>query len=316
MALIAGLLREARGREVELAALYLTGVLPQGRIGLGWRTLQPAVASGPAVGEPLTLSAVDGALAAVAAETGLGSAERRLGRLRALFGRAEDEGRALLVELLTGELRQGALEGLVTEAIAKAAGLPPADVRRAAMYAGNLGELARAALEDGAASLSPLLAAAPLSGRADAGQPRGRRRGGARSHGRGRVRVQARRGAAAGAPRRRRGARVHAAAAGRDRTRAGGGRVGTPAARARGGRRGRGPGAASRRATAAVPGDDAPARSQPRRRVRPRAAAALPVLLRSPAPRGRGSSRLAALRGARPTACSGSSLRNACCPGS
>jgi len=154
VALIAGLLREARGRDAELAALYLTGVLPQGRIGLGWRTLQPAVASGPAVGEPLTLSAVDEALAAVAAETGPGSAERRLGRLRALFGRAEDEGRALLVELLTGELRQGALEGLVTEAIAKAVGLPPADVRRAAMYAGNLGELARAALEDGAAGLS------------------------------------------------------------------------------------------------------------------------------------------------------------------
>ena len=154
VALIAELLRQTSGRETELAALYLTGALPQGRIGLGWRTLQPALPSGPAVGEPLTLLRVDEALGSVAAETGPGSAERRLRILRALFEQADEAGRRLLVELLIGELRQGALEGLVVEAIAKAAGLPAADVRRAAMYAGSVGELARAALAEGASGLA------------------------------------------------------------------------------------------------------------------------------------------------------------------
>jgi DNA ligase-1 len=153
VALIAGLLRQASGPEAGLAALYLTGALPQGRIGLGWRTLQPAFGSGPAVGEPLELLGVDEALGRVAAEKGPGSAERRLALLRGLFQRTDEPGRRLLVELLTGEVRQGALDGLVIDAIAKAASLPAGDVRRAAMYAGNLGELARAALEEGAGGL-------------------------------------------------------------------------------------------------------------------------------------------------------------------
>jgi DNA ligase-1 len=153
VALIAEALRQTRGRETELLALYLTGSLPQGRIGVGWRTLEPAMPSGPAVGEPLTLTRVDEALSAVAAETGPGSADRRLRVLRALLEAADEPGRRLLVELLMGEVRQGALEGLVSEAIARAAGLPPSDVRRAAMYAPGVGELARAALEEGAAGL-------------------------------------------------------------------------------------------------------------------------------------------------------------------
>ena len=77
--LIAEVLRQTHERETELAALYLTGTLPQGRIGVGWRTLQPALPSGPAVGEPLTLARVDEALSAVAGETGPGSTGRRLG---------------------------------------------------------------------------------------------------------------------------------------------------------------------------------------------------------------------------------------------
>jgi DNA ligase-1 len=153
VALIADLLRQTREGETELAALYLTGTLPQGRIGVGWRTLQPAMPSGPAVGEPLTLARVDEALTAVAGEMGPGSAERRLGSLRSLLEATDEPGRRLLVELLTGEVRQGALDGVVTEAIARAASLPPSDVRRAAMYASSLGELARAALEGGASGL-------------------------------------------------------------------------------------------------------------------------------------------------------------------
>jgi DNA ligase-1 len=153
VALIAEALRGTHDRETELLALYLTGSLPQGRIGVGWRTLQPAMPAGPAVGEPPTLERVDEAFAAVAAETGPGSTERRLRLLRALLESTDEPGRRLLVELLMGEVRQGALEGLVIEAIAKAALLPPADVRRAAMYAPGVGELARAALEEGAAGL-------------------------------------------------------------------------------------------------------------------------------------------------------------------
>jgi DNA ligase-1 len=154
VALIADALRLSRGREAELLSLYLTGSLPQGRIGVGWRTLSPAMPSGPPIGDPLTLARVDEALSAVAAEAGPGSAERRLRVLRALLEATDETGRRLLVELLMGEVRQGALEGLVVEAVARAAGLAPADVRRAAMYAPSVGELARAALEEGAAGLA------------------------------------------------------------------------------------------------------------------------------------------------------------------
>ncbi len=154
VALIAAFLAETRGRDTEIAASYLTGALPQGKIGVGWRTLQPAFASGPAVGEPLTLLAVDQALAAVAAQAGAGSAERRLQALRVVFERTDEPGRRLLAELLVGEVRQGALEGLVVEAIGRASRLSPAEVRRAAMYAGSIGALARAALEEGAAGVA------------------------------------------------------------------------------------------------------------------------------------------------------------------
>lgn len=154
VALIAELLREARERETALVALYLTGSLPQGRIGVGWRTLQPALPSGPALADPPTLLEIDRALDAVAAQRGVGSGEARLRLLRALLERMDEDGRRLFVELLIGELRQGALDGLVLEAIASAAGLPAVDVRRAAMYAGDLGELAGAALQQGAAGIA------------------------------------------------------------------------------------------------------------------------------------------------------------------
>jgi DNA ligase-1 len=154
VALLADLLRQAAGRETELVALYLTGSLPQGRIGIGWRTIQAAMPEGPPIGEPLTLLEMDRALEDVAVEQGPGSSERRLSALRGLFERTDSDGRRLLAELLLGELRQGALEGLLIEAIARAAGLPPSDVRRAAMFAGNVGDLARVALTEGMAGLS------------------------------------------------------------------------------------------------------------------------------------------------------------------
>jgi len=151
--LVADMLRQARGREIEILALYLTGSLTQGRIGIGWRGLQAAMPAGPPAGEPLTLVGLDEALAGLAREKGAGSADRRTRGLRALLERTDDAGRRFLFELLTGEVRQGALEGLVLEAISKAAELPIAEVRQAAMFAGSIGELAQAALEEGASGL-------------------------------------------------------------------------------------------------------------------------------------------------------------------
>ena len=157
VALIAERLRESEGRETGVLALYLSGALPQGRIGLGWRTVQAALggeAEAPPPGEGITLLEVDRAFETIAAEPGgPGSAERKAGALRGLFARADPAGRRFLAELVVGELRQGALEGLVLEAIARAAGLPPADVRQAAMFSGDVGAVARAARQEGAAGL-------------------------------------------------------------------------------------------------------------------------------------------------------------------
>ena len=89
VALLADLLRPARGREAELAALYLTGTLPQGRVGLGWRTLPAAMTGAPRQGDPLTLADVDHMAEAIAGERGAGSGERRTVALRALLA---DEG--------------------------------------------------------------------------------------------------------------------------------------------------------------------------------------------------------------------------------
>jgi DNA ligase-1 len=106
--LIADLLRQARGRETALLALYLTGTLPQGRVGVGWKTLEPALPSGPVQGEPLTLARLHEGLDAVAAETGPGSTDRRLRLLRGLLEATDEPGRRLLVELLLGEVRSTA----------------------------------------------------------------------------------------------------------------------------------------------------------------------------------------------------------------
>jgi DNA ligase-1 len=154
VALIAAFLRETRERETALAALYLCGTLPQGRIGVGWRSVETALAEPASAGEPLTLADVDRTLDAVADAKGAGSTERRAKALRALVARASPEERRFLAQLLMGETRQGAQEGLVLDAIAKASSLPAPAVREAAMYSGDVGRVARAATEEGAAGLS------------------------------------------------------------------------------------------------------------------------------------------------------------------
>jgi DNA ligase-1 len=154
ISLIADFLRRTRGRESELASLYLSGCLPQGKIGVGWRMIEEAIPTNTQTVSPLTLVEVDQAFAAIAADQGSGSYGRKVQVLRALFERVDVETRRFLGDLVMGELRQGALEGLLLEAIAKAAGLPASNVRQAMMFSGNLGQVARAALEGGEAGLS------------------------------------------------------------------------------------------------------------------------------------------------------------------
>ena len=96
---------------------------------------------------------MDEALRRLRATSGKGSARTRSGLLEALFERASKDERDFLARLIVGELRQGALEGVMVDAIAAAANLAPADVRRASMLAGGLPPVARAALTEGAAGL-------------------------------------------------------------------------------------------------------------------------------------------------------------------
>jgi DNA ligase-1 len=150
---IAGVLRNAAPDEIDIAVAFLAGEVRQGRIGIGYATLREA--SGHGAAQPsLTLLDVDAALGRIAATTGKGSSSTRAALLRALFERATDAEQDFLFRLLIGELRQGALEGVMADAIAAAAALPAADVRRAVMLAGSLGAVARAALAEGAAGLA------------------------------------------------------------------------------------------------------------------------------------------------------------------
>jgi DNA ligase 1 len=151
--LLAEVLRKTSARATELAALYLSGSLPQGKIGIGWNIIQKAMSSAASADDRLTLLDVDAAFDRLATEKGVGSTERRVAELNRLFSRATHEERRFLSQLLIGDIRQGALEGLLLEAIAKAAGLLPVDIRQAFMFASSIGNLARVALEEGRAGL-------------------------------------------------------------------------------------------------------------------------------------------------------------------
>jgi DNA ligase 1 len=150
---IADQLRGAGGAEVEAVTAWLSGETLQGRLGVGWRTLA-AHTGGPAGTASLSVAAVDSALSELAAAQGPGSTGRRDAVLRSLLGAATEEEQRFLVRLLTGELRQGALEGVVLEGVALAAGVPPAAARRALMLSGRLPETAALALTGGEEALA------------------------------------------------------------------------------------------------------------------------------------------------------------------
>lgn len=150
---LAAFLRSLDPDELAVAVHYLSGTLPQGRFGMSWRTVRSA-AGEPAREPQLSIAATDRRLHDVAALRGSGSGARRTAALRELFALATRAEQEFLAGLLAGELRQGALAGVMLDAIAAAAALPAERVRRAAMYAADLGTLARAALGGGEAALA------------------------------------------------------------------------------------------------------------------------------------------------------------------
>jgi len=150
---LAELLAALEPEEIEIGTLYLSGEIPQGRIGIGYATLQAAAATAAAPDATLPLLEVDRRLATLAATRGPRSTPRRAQLLTELFALASADEQAFLGRLLTGELRQGALGGLMVEAIAAAARIPVAQVRRALMYAHTAGVVARVALLEGAGAL-------------------------------------------------------------------------------------------------------------------------------------------------------------------
>ena len=170
---IAGLLRRASPGEVPVAVAFLSGELRQRQIGVGYAALGGLLRAdlparrpgdgGPAAGRadggaaddrpgpdpaarPLTLAETDSVFAAIGATTGPGSQAERRRLLGALFARATPAEQSFLTRLLAGELHQGALEGVMVEAVAQAAGVPAGEVRRALLLGGSLPAVAEAAL--------------------------------------------------------------------------------------------------------------------------------------------------------------------------
>lgn len=166
-ALVAQALREAAGAagggapgdlphpdDARLVAAYLAGSLPQRRTGIGWRSL--TALPGPADAAHLSIRDVDAALTHISALAGAGSAARRTEAVAALFAALTADEQRYLADLLTGQVRQGALDGVLLAAIASAAQVPEAAVRRAVMLAGGPTHVAGVALADGEAGLADI----------------------------------------------------------------------------------------------------------------------------------------------------------------
>ncbi|HTL87014.1 MAG TPA: ATP-dependent DNA ligase [Acidimicrobiia bacterium] len=155
---LATLLARSTADEIATIVGFLVGQPRQGRIGIGWATLAAVrdSAVSDANGEPLTVADVDTAISTLQTTTGKGSVGARRDALTAVFGRATEVEADFVVRLFTGELRQGALAGLMYDAIAKAAAVPAVLIRRATMFSGDLGETARIARTGGAPALEEI----------------------------------------------------------------------------------------------------------------------------------------------------------------
>jgi ATP-dependent DNA ligase I len=153
IALLSACLRRLSGQDVLIGVAYLSGSMRQGRIGIGYATVVK-VTPPPASEASLELADVDGTFSRIGETKGKGSAAEKVRLLGQLLERATADEQTFLRRLLFGELRQGANEGILVEAIAAATETPPAAVRRAAMLSGTLDLVAQAAFAEGQAGLA------------------------------------------------------------------------------------------------------------------------------------------------------------------
>jgi DNA ligase-1 len=153
VALLAELLRAAGPDEIEIAVSYLSGTTRQGNIGIGYATLQSAQTA-PAAAASLTLTDVDRALGEIAAIRGAGSERQRREAIERMLGQMTEQEQEFIGRLLLGELRQGALAGLMLDGLARATGVPLERIRRAAMMAGGASQIASSLFAEGEAGLA------------------------------------------------------------------------------------------------------------------------------------------------------------------
>ncbi len=156
IAQLAAFLKQLSASEIAIAIGFFVGWPRQGRIGVGWAAVSDARATPAAEMPTLELLDVDGTFDALLAAKGKGSATERLRLLRELFARATADEQQFLTALAIGEVRQGALEGILLDAVAKAADVPRDRVRRAVMLAGDLGAVALAVSMGGEGALDAL----------------------------------------------------------------------------------------------------------------------------------------------------------------
>ncbi len=153
--LLAGCLTRMEPAEVPVGVAFLTGELPQGRIGVGYATLQKILRqTEPAREARFLLLEVSARLDEIAGVSGPGSAARKTEICGRLFAGATSQEQSFLARLIVGELRQGALEGVMVPAAARAAKVPQKEIRRALLLAGDLPEVVRAALSEGRSALA------------------------------------------------------------------------------------------------------------------------------------------------------------------
>lgn len=177
VAVLAGVIGRLAPEETPSAVAFTTGTTLHGRIGVGWATMRE-VDPGPASEPSLDVLDVDRAIAGLAAVSGPGALARRRELLGDLLAAATEVEQRMLVSIIGGELRQGALDGVVAAAVAKAAGVTVGAVQRGAMFTGSLPAAALVALRDGIVGLASIeltpglpvqpMLATPAGGVADA----------------------------------------------------------------------------------------------------------------------------------------------------
>lgn len=156
IARFAALLSRLEPAEVRASVGFLCGELQQGKVGVGYRTLQQLRTAPHATEPSVTVLELDEIFQTLSQLSGKGSASRQSELLRDLFGRLTAEEADFVARLLVGELRQGALEALVVEALGSATGISAGVLRRAMLFAGDATEVAARALSSGEAALAEL----------------------------------------------------------------------------------------------------------------------------------------------------------------